>query len=138
MNYRINLLLLVTAIVALSWSAAPAVAGNGCGCGHGLGYGQYSLYVQERIPYFAQNPPVYYSYPVPRTYGHSPYAYPAWFKTPEAATPTPITLDNPYVPQRANATETTNRSAAITSQPPPLVIMNPYVKQARVIADAAK
>lgn len=37
--------------------------------------GSYSTYSQDSIPYFALNPPVYYSYPVARTYGLYPFPY---------------------------------------------------------------
>lgn len=37
---------------------------------------RYPTYSVDQPPYFAQNPPVYYSYPVKRSYGISPYPYP--------------------------------------------------------------
>lgn len=43
----------------------------------------YSIYDQDRIPYFALHPPVYYSYPVARPYGFSPFAYPGIVPTPQ-------------------------------------------------------
>ena len=36
----------------------------------------YTGYSSEYVPYYAMHPPVYYSYPVPRPYGYSPFAYP--------------------------------------------------------------
>lgn len=62
------------------------------------GVGVYSIYDQDRLPYFALHPPVYYSKPVPRTFGYSPFAYPGWVPTP--ALPQayePVTVVNPYV-----------------------------------------
>lgn len=62
------------------------------------GVGVYSIYDQDRLPYFALHPPVYYSKPVPRTFGYSPFAYPGW--TPTPALPQayePVTIVNPYV-----------------------------------------
>lgn len=62
------------------------------------GVGVYSIYDQDRLPYFALHPPVYYSKPVPRTFGYSPFAYPGWVPTP--ALPQsyePVTIVNPYV-----------------------------------------
>ena len=52
--------------------------------GYGLGYFNYG-YNQPRIPYYALYPPVYYSYPVARPYGFSPFAYPPGVMTPDAA-----------------------------------------------------
>ena len=138
MNYRIVLLLLATAIVALSWSSAPAVAGDGYSYGYGFGYVPYSIYSQDRIPYFAQHPPVYYSYPVPRTYGYSPYAYPPSVMTPPAKPTMPITLDNPFVPKRVKVKEAIDRSTAAGRLPEPLVLVNPFVRQVSTIADTAK
>ena len=135
------LLFLSTAIVALSWSASPAIAGDGYGYGFPYSWGyQSSIYSLDRIPYFSQHPPVYYSYPVPRTYGYSPYAYPPWFKTPQsnAPAPEPLTLDNPYVPKRAKAAEASDRAASVNRQPQPLVITNPYFQPASAVVDAAK
>lgn len=39
-------------------------------------YPYFPTYTVDQIPYFAQNPPVYYSYPVKRPYGLSPYPFP--------------------------------------------------------------
>jgi hypothetical protein len=72
-----------------------------------------------RIPYFSKHPPVYYSYPVPRTYGYSPYAYPAGTRTPEIKPVGPI-IQNKYVPQ--NAAATLDRVTAA-----PLRLKNPYL-----------
>src|SRR5436305_2234169 len=72
--------------------------GHGHGVGHGLGFGgvafgggdDYGWDVSElyrqlynNLPYFALHPPVYYSYPVPRTYGYSPFAYGPEVMTPD-------------------------------------------------------
>jgi hypothetical protein len=43
----------------------------------------YGLGLVPVPPYFALHPPVYYSCPVPRSYGYSPYAYPPCVQTPE-------------------------------------------------------
>lgn len=59
-----------------------------------------SPYSTGRIPtppYFAIHPPVYYSVPVARTYGYSPYAYPGTVQTPEVVLPEMI--ENPHVEQ---------------------------------------
>jgi hypothetical protein len=111
---------------------------GGCGIG-GFGIGGYNdicgyaeLYreLYNNLPYFALHPPVYYSYPVPRTYGYSPFAYPPGVMTPDVVIDAqPVTIINPHVesnkikaPQPA-----ADRSAAKSAQPEPLVIVNPYV-----------
>jgi hypothetical protein len=43
----------------------------------------YGLGIVPTPPYFALHPPVYYSCPVPRSYGYSPFAYPGCVQTPE-------------------------------------------------------
>lgn len=71
--------------------------------GGGGGYSNYynfnrGLYADfDRMPYFALHPPVYYSYPVPRTYGYSPFAYPGHVRTPQLQTSEPAVLLNPYM-----------------------------------------
>jgi hypothetical protein len=97
---------ILTAAVVLAGALAAADARaqwgfpgyGGYGFGYGYGYNGYSIYDQDRLPYFALHPPVYYSYPpVPRTFGYSPFAYPGWIKTPEYANVAdPQTIVNPY------------------------------------------
>ncbi len=85
------------------------------------GYWRSSLYARDSIPYFAQHPPVYYSYPVRRTYGRSPYAWPPTI--PAATTAkyrpqkAPLVVRNPYVVEKKVA----------SAQPGPLRIINPHV-----------
>jgi hypothetical protein len=87
----------------------------------------YRAYSMDSVPYFALHPPVYYSYPVPRTYGYSPFAYPFGSPTPEIA---PVTANqeiiNPYVPQEPKPKKSQpvgQRTAAVVPQ----VIFNPFV-----------
>jgi hypothetical protein len=75
-----------------------------------------------RIPYYAKHPPVYYSYPFPRTYGYSPYAYPAGTRTPEISAGAPLTMQNKYVPEVKSTQPPRNRVAVV-----PLREKNPYV-----------
>lgn len=110
------------------------LGGLGYGWAYGVGIG--GLYngldrpSDYRVPYFAAHPPVYYSHPVPRTYGHSPFAYPPHFRTPEfCESVVPLTVTNPYVPaveapvaEEKEADETV--AAPKTSDP--LVIVNPF------------
>lgn len=84
---------------------------------------QWSVYLRENVPYYALNPPVYYSIPVARPYGYSPFAYPSWVKTPEIEAPRPAVIQNPYVSGCGGS-----GSAISTAQVQPLRIQNPYVK----------
>jgi|SoiMethySBSTD1v2_1073268.scaffolds.fasta_scaffold511392_1 hypothetical protein len=128
--------------------------GFGGGFGHGfggLGFGigvwddgndLTNLYREllKNVPYFALHPPVYYSYPVPRTYGYSPFAYPPYVMTPEiAAEVEPLTIDNPYVPRKTDATPPAaepkaDQAASAARQVEPLVIINPFVTQKDAVA----
>ena len=100
MKKMIGLAVVAAALVVAG--TAPAQAHNGYGFGT-VGYGSFgqlgSPYALGRIPvppYFALHPPVYYSQPVARTYGHSPFAYPATVQTPAPA-PQAKMVENPHV-----------------------------------------
>ena len=83
------------------------------------------------MPYYALHPPVYYSYPVPRTYGYSPFAYPGHIMTPEGCEPQPLEIINPHVPaQPKPASLEKDRAASVTTAPQPLVILNPFATKA--------
>ena len=88
----------------------------------GFGYAPSYVYVRDYIPYFALHPPVYYSLPVPRTYGYSPFAYPPGTMTPEIPDPEPVVVPNKYVPSKAAPKAEPGRVTA-----KPLRISNPYV-----------
>jgi hypothetical protein len=96
--------------------ASPASAG----C-----YGCYACSYTDSAdspPYFAVHPPVYYSYPVYRTYGVYPFPYYAEPMQSAAIPVEPKTLINPYVEQNPNMeTQYAKRK--------PLRILNPYVEQ---------
>ena len=102
----------VVAFALLLVAAAEPVQGQGyvgSGC---VGYGSFgqlgSPYALGRIPvppYFALHPPVYYSQPVARTYGYSPFAYPGTTQTPEVKKVAAKVITNPHVtPAKAKAT----------------------------------
>jgi hypothetical protein len=120
--------------------------GFGGGFGFGGGYDDCDaaeLYreLYNNLPYFALHPPVYYSEPVPRTYGYSPFAYPPGVMTPEiACAPQPVTINNPYVPSTAPTAVPGNsnpdRSAGTNSPVEPLVVINPYVTQSGSVAQS--
>jgi len=138
---RLSILLLLLATMG---SAAPATRacdncggwGGGWGWGYDIGYLYNTL--SYNVPYFAAFPPVYYSYPVPRTYGYSPFAYPPGVMTPELVVDSaPLQIINPYVPstQQDEAKTQADKTASTGRQPQPLVILNPYVTQ-RSVAQA--
>lgn len=124
----------------LGWSAAlvlwgvvgsSAQAQVGVNSRYSIGYGFLStgpnLYGGESIPYFSMHPPVYYSAPVPRTYGYSPFAYPPGIMTPDIeCAPAPIL--NPHVPQKATGAKT-ERTASVRHSIAPKLIYNPFVEQ---------
>ena len=85
-----------------------------------------SFYSREHIPYFAQHPPVYYSYPVRRTYGLSPYAWPPVVTTAQRRHPAkpPLVIRNPYVVSSELAVARSGAPRKAT-----LLIVNSYVKQ---------
>jgi hypothetical protein len=154
-RYALALFALAALLTCLPVETAQAVGGRGHrGHGHGghhrgfggLGFigGGYDygwdlaeLYREllNNVPYYALHPPVYYSEPVPRTYGYSPFAYPPGVMTPEIVTESkPVTIINPYVPggsvpdaKPASAESKADRSASTTNSPEPLVIINPFV-----------
>jgi hypothetical protein len=107
--------------------------GFGGGCDYGWDIAELYRQLYNNLPYFALHPPVYYSEPVPRTYGYSPFAYPPGVMTPDVLyAPQPVTINNPYVPATKTATPpaadaTSDRAASVEHIVEPLVIVNPYV-----------
>ena len=103
-----------------AWARLPAAAQGplpyfwnygGCGYGGGYGYGPWGGGFNVQVPYFAWNPPVYYSYPVAHPYGYSPFPNPPYAIATEA-------FSAPAEPP-----------AASPGHQPPLRITNPYVTQ---------
>jgi hypothetical protein len=93
----------------------------------------------QNVPYYAAFPPVYYSMPVPRAYGYSPFAYLPDVQTPEATVAAqPLEVPNPYVqPAPQEESESAAGSAAANDQTtqtrrvaPPLTVLNPFVPSA--------
>lgn len=112
------------AIIALLFASLSASA-SACWPYQGpysgwCGDGYYSNYSQESVPYFALHPPVYYSYPVARTYGLYPFPYFAEAAMPQAVVAEPRLLINRFVDQKIAA-----ESNVVERQP--LRIANPYV-----------
>lgn len=131
--FRSSKALAFSAVLLLgAWAGSSANAqGPYLGYGLNLGYWAGPLYNfsnRDTIPYYSLFPPVYYSLPVPRTYGYSPFAYPPGVMTPEIENIQPKEIINPHVPQppakkssgSASATDKTARQA-------PRIIVNPYV-----------
>lgn len=135
----------VVAIAVIMLAAPSQVqAGNGyggfgnfgLGGGGVFGSGFSSPYASSRIPtppYFALHPPVYYSVPVPRTYGYSPFPYQGNVRTPDIAPAAgaPLSIVNPYVTQPVKAEVEAKETPADgdTAIAKPLMIVNPFVKQ---------
>ncbi len=135
--------------ITILWTTSADAQGPFCGpswgggCGINYPYGLYGYRVNE-VPYFAMFPPVYYSMPVPRAYGWSPFAYPPGTMTPEiqAAAPAPQEIINPHVPQSTPAkpsaeTKTTARTVDYKA-PEPKEIINPFVKTASTTAASTR
>lgn len=144
MRFHHAALLVVAIVLLVGTTSSPVQAQVAPGCG-GVNYwlgggglsGDYfgrshsSPYAMGRIPtppYFALHPPVYYSYPVPRTYGYSPFAYPGIVATPEIVEPvkvTPTEIINPHV--KAAAKVKVEKTDDRTAQIQPREVINPYV-----------
>ena len=127
-----NLVLIVAAIAPVCLCQDTAKADN---CGWLGGMPWYTGYSREYIPYYSMHPPVYYSYPVPRAYGWSPWAYPPGTMTPEilGEMTGPKEMINPHVPPapEAKPTSTSNKSVQHRAPqgPVPQVVLNPFVVQ---------
>lgn len=139
------------ALVFVAAGSAQAGSPFGCGGGFGGGFGGCGGYgglwnggfaynsppypwpfYQHSIPtppYFSLHPPVYYSLPVPRTYGYSPYPYSGDVRTPEIEYPQPETIRNPHVnPLPEPAKPEAKNTGRVAAQ----IIINPFVDQAFV------
>jgi hypothetical protein len=95
------------------------------------------LYESGKIPtppYFSLHPPVYYSRPVARTYGYSPYAYPPQTKTPEFATPVAKVIQNQFVPPLKDATKKVVKGRVAAA---PVRIINPFVTDGEAVAKSS-
>lgn len=132
---------LVAAAIATSLAGLSSSAKACDGFYHGgwSGWGAGYLYetLQNNVPHFAAFPPVYYSYPVPRTYGHSPFAYPPGVLTPEiVGAAEPVEIVNPYVPSSQNdeSDEASADQQTSVAAPQPLVIHNPYFQGGKAVA----
>jgi hypothetical protein len=131
------------AIAAIAFISSAQAQGPYCGGGWGgwganFPYGLYGSRVND-VPYFSMFPPVYYSLPVPRSYGWSPFAYPPGTMTPEVVAEQSQDITNPYVPQNSEskpAKPSSVRTAAYRA-PVPQVLINPFVKLDGLAANAS-
>lgn len=123
MNSIGKVCLLIAAMVMCCIVPADAQAQVGAPNITAYGFSGTGLYQSMGMmpPYYAMFPPVYYSYPVPRPYGYSPFAYPPGYVTPEGERIQAKEVFNPYVPRKP-ASATGDRTAAM-----PLEFINPYV-----------
>lgn len=130
-------LLFVVAFVGLG-SIADSASAQVWAYGGNLGWPLH-FYQNDRIPYYSLYPPVYYSVPVPRTYGWSPFAYPPGVMTPEIADCQPEVIVNPHVEGSVQ-----RQRGVIRKQPPvdrsasivrPQVIVNPFATPIHVAAE---
>ena len=139
-----QLLIMAVLFGLFGLASVPAAKAQNCGYGGGgwdNGYGWLYNTLRYEVPHFAAFPPVYYSEPVPRTYGYSPFAYPPGVMTPEiVGEAQPITINNPYVPASKTASpppaadSNSDRAAAVSRTVEPLVVVNPYVTQRGTVA----
>ncbi|BBO33500.1 hypothetical protein [Lacipirellula parvula] len=139
MNFRRILLSAFLLAAASAGSQAHAQCGP-YGGGYGGGFGAWDMgrlygVMADNVPYFAAFPPVYYSQPVPRTYGYSPFAYPPGVMTPEVIEEVqPAVINNPYVTPEPTAVEgpamvapnTVDQTTSVAPVRGPQVILNPY------------
>ena len=122
-----TLSLFAIAFGAASFSAQSASAQDPY-CSGGFPWNNYfsSPYASSRIPtppYFSIHPPVYYSVPVPRTYGYSPYAYPGTTRTPDVEIAKAAMVVNPYATKKASDKKNVLDKTASKSR----MIVNPFV-----------
>jgi hypothetical protein len=147
MNLR-RTLLAAAMLVGIGMTAGRADAQCGGFGGYGgwggyWGVGQMYQVLADNVPYYAAFPPVYYSAPVPRTYGYSPFAYPPGVMTPDVEC-APLAIENPYFQGSATVEAKSEANAAApapvdrttqVAQPAgPLMVVNPYVVDGAAVA----
>jgi len=138
--------------LAAAFALVPLSADCHAGGWHGYYPSPYAslhaarLFRSDRlIPYFA-DPPVYYSHPVARPYGYSPFAYPPCNCGHSYAAHDAISIPNPHAPagepvpespapEDAESQPVPESTSASTRGPQPLVVLNPYVEQPQRLAD---
>ncbi len=124
---RMSLWLVGAVLLLGSACASEAKAQFLSGGGYGLGFFNYgNTGYMDRIPYYALYPPVYYSYPVARTYGYSPFAYPPGTMTPEVRPQVKAAeYINPFVPKEASPV--LDRSTRVAKPRNPVRVAKTYI-----------
>jgi hypothetical protein len=132
---KLHRLLLAIAAIGLINVCVADVRADGFAHRSGLPWFAYgnsgSLYGLGRLPvppYYAIHPPVYYSLPQARSYGHSPFAHSGDYEAP--ATVTPRIVMNPHIERRV-------LPKPVGELPAPLVrpALNPITSTAKVIVN---
>jgi hypothetical protein len=129
--------LALVALCGLMTGNANAQCGGMYG-GWGGGYwdiGRLYQVLSDNVPYYSAFPPVYYSVPVPRTYGYSPFAYPPGVMTPEVVDVAgPAEIINPHVEPASleGAPVGKDKVTQAAGNPEALVVTNPYVHNSLV------
>jgi hypothetical protein len=134
---------LALAVVAAAVILMPTAANaQGPAVSPYVAWGYYGPYPylgsvnQPKIPYYALYPPVYYSYPVARPYGYSPFALPPGVEPVEPQEPMAEEIINPFYRAKGNDSEAKspedngNRSASGTPAKTASLrrtIINPHV-----------
>ena len=122
MNRFRALILVVGLIGCFSAGADPAHAQLFApSYGFAGGTGPYNLYIQDTPSFYSMYPPVYYSRPVSRAYGFSPFAYPPGMPTPQNTVSAPLGLQTSEV-YDSNAVPGPADALAVA----PLMIENPF------------
>jgi hypothetical protein len=93
------------------------------------GYGNngpaaYALGNIPAPPYFALHPPVYYSHPLPRSYGRSPFACSCDCHHASRHAVSPRVVVNPHIQVRPKPAESPQRPVKVASAPQRIV--NPF------------
>ena len=122
LKMKLGMILAVLMMVgALAPSANAWYGGGSFWCGAYPGYWLPPTLLQERPPYFAFYPPVYYSHAVYAPYGVSPYPRGAHVAAAEPTVVVPLTIKNEYVEPEVLA------ASVDRLKPDPLRIANPFV-----------
>jgi hypothetical protein len=124
-------------VMAGSTAQAQNPGGFGFGGPFGLngygGVGNSYFFNQQSVPYFALHPPVYYSCPVPRPYGFSPFALPpGWEPAESRVLPNPEPIANPYFKPSLDDAKPESENVGVSWQTAMRAreIVNPYFQSA--------
>ena len=131
---RLALLICFVAMAAVGTSSARADDGFGGYAGHQFpwfGYGNngpaaYSLGNIPAPPYFALHPPVYYSHPVPRTYGRSPFACSCGCHEMGSRAVAVRVVENPHIKVKPNPPAANNADKPVKVAASPQRVANPF------------